>query len=194
MPHTQRTLCLFLSVLLGGYGLATKVLPGSPLAPTTPRLRPEATTIPAYSAKLELLLDVRALYEMGRASGPVPKLQVAQASGLRTALQALLNAPELDSPRAETLQQALRQALGEAGRASLLATRAQMEKRASMALASSRVARDEGLPTVAELRLAFMVPGGQATVRALGASALWNPFRQGVPAVTVRGVLTALGR
>ena len=105
------------------------------------------------------------------------------------ALPVSFNEPELAVAVA-----ALHAALGPTGERQLAEARAQLERRAALQLASSRLARDEGLPDRAFYRLAFQVPGGQGTVQAVLDGQDFNPFRQGLPASVLKLVESKLAR
>ena len=190
-PSRSSVAATALAALMAFSGaLAIKVGPGSPLSPHTipsqaaPQPMPE--TVSSSQTKwdnptFELLVTVSALRDAARLSS----FDVARPTDLSRELVRLRSLPAL-TPAAQASLAALHAALGPSGERQLAAARAQLERRAALQLASSRLARDEGLPDRVFYRLAFQVPGGQATVQAVLGGQDFNPFRQGLPASVLK--------
>ena len=191
-PSRSSVAATALAALMAFSGaLAIKVGPGSPLSPHTipsqaaPQPMPE--TVSSSQTKwdnptFELLVTVSALRDAARLSS----FDVARPTDLSRELVRLRSLPALTPAAAQASLAALHAALGPSGERQLAAARAQLERRAALQLASSRLARDEGLPDRVFYRLAFQVPGGQATVQAVLDGQDFNPFRQGLPASVLK--------
>lgn len=170
--------------------LAIKVGPGSPLSPRSIPAQTTPQAAPAPSADrsewdhptFELLVTVSALRDAARRNG----FSVADPAQLGRAFARLRSLPVLTPADAGASLTALHAALGPVGERQLADARALLERRAALQLSSSRLARDEGLPDRAFYRLAFQVPGGQATVQAVLDGQNFNPFRQGLPASVLK--------
>lgn len=178
--------------------LAIKVGPGSPLSPRTIPAQTTPQTVPAPVAArpawdhptFELLVTVSALRDAARRSG----FSVARPAELGREFARLRSLPALTPADAGASLAALHAALGPTGERQLADARALLERRAALQLASSRLAREEGMPDRAFYRLAFQVPGGQGTVQAVLDGQDFNPFRQGLPASVLRLIEGRLGR
>ncbi len=193
-----RTLQFRQLLLLGALGLpgvtgAVRVLPGSPLTPApftpapaaVPMTEPTRWSPPTF----ELLVMVRTLLDVTRQDAQV---LTSAAPTLRPVLERLTRQATLSPAEASAAVQALERALSGPQRAQVRATRLKLEQRVNLQLSSSRLARGEGFPDAVNFRLAFLVPGGQATVAAVRRDAQLNPFLQGGPASTLRTLLQNL--
>ncbi len=193
-----RTLQFRQLLLLGALGLpgvtgAVRVLPGSPLTPApftpapaaVPMTEPTRWSPPTF----ELLVMVRTLLDVTRQDAQV---LTPAAPALRPVLERLTRQATLSPAEASAAVQALDRALNGPQRAQVRATRLKLEQRVNLQLSSSRLARGEGFPDAVTHRLAFLVPGGQATVAAVRRDAQLNPFLQGGPASTLRALLQNL--
>lgn len=181
-------------VLLGFLALsgtfAIKIGPGSPLSPrsipgqTTPQAAPApAADRPEWDhPTFELLVTVSALRDAARRNDFV----VERPAELKREFARLRSLAALTPADAGASLATLHAALGPTGERQLADARALLERRAALQLASSRLARDEGMPDRAFYRLAFQVPGGQGTVQAVLDGRDFNPFRQGLPASVLK--------
>ena len=197
MVRTPQFRRLLLLGLLGLPGVteAVRVLPGSPLTPTPFTPAPAAVHMPTTEPTrwspptFELLVTVRTLLDVTRQDAQV---LAPAAPALRPVLERLSRQATLSPAEASAAVQALDRALSGPQRAQVRAVRLKLEQRVNLQLASSRLARGEGFPDAVTFRLAFLVPGGQATVAAVRRDAQLNPFLQGVPASTLRTLLQNL--
>ena len=193
-----RTVPVLLGLLALSGAFAIKVGPGSPLSPRSipPQTAPQSAEEAAAPAQpkwdhptFELLVTVSALREASRRND----FGVARPAELRRELARLRTLPALTPATAQASLAALHAALGPTGERQLADARALLERRAALRLASSRLARDEGMPDRAFYRLAFQVPGGQGTVQAVLDGHDFNPFRQGLPASVLKLIEGSLG-
>ena len=202
-PLSSRPVVRAVPVLMGLLALsgafAIKIGPGSPLSPRSipPQTAPRAAEEPAAPAQpewdhptFELLVTASALRDAARRSD----FSVTHPADLKRELVRLRTLPALSPAAAQASLAALHAALGPTGERQLAEARAQLERRAALQLASSRLARAEGLPDRAFYRLAFQVPGGQGTVQAVLDGQDFNPFRQGLPASVLKLVESKLAR
>lgn len=195
MPRTPQFRQLLLLGALGLTGVtgAVRVLPGSPLtpAPFTPAPAAVPMTEPTHwsSPTFELLVMIRTLLDVTRQDAQV---LTPAAPALRPMLERLTRQATLSPAEASAAVHALERALNGPQRAQVRATRLKLEQRVNLQLSSSRLARGEGFPDAVTYRLAFLVPGGQATVAAVRRDAQLNPFLHGVPASTLRALLQNL--
>ncbi len=195
MPRTPQFRQLLLLGALGLPGVtgAVRVLPGSPLTPApfspapaaAPMTEPTRWSPPTF----ELLVMVRTLLDVTRQDAQV---LTPAAPTLRPVLERLTRQATLSPAEASAAVQALDRALSGPQRAQVRATRLKLEQRVNLQLSSSRLARGEGFPDAVTYRLAFLVPGGQATVAAVRRDAQLNPFLHGVPASALRTLLQNL--
>lgn len=193
-PLPRHVMTLTLLALLTAAG-AIRVLPGSPLSPAPPQgIRTDAMPEPTSwePPTFELLVTVRALADLTQRGGQV--LPATTSAQLARILERLGQQPRLTADQAEATLDAIARALGASGQQQLREARLRLEERAHMQLASSRYARGEDLPDMATFRLALLIPGGQATVFAVNRDPGLNPFRQGVPANTLKKLLLTLKR
>lgn len=177
------------------HGGAVQVRPGSPLAPPPAQgVRTEPMTAsPRWAdARFELLISVRALTDVLERDAGAGRLGPDERRAAQQALQGLREQPTLTAAQAQTRLEALQAALGASGRLALQGARRRLEERAHLQLSSSRFARGEDAPGLATFRLALLVPGGGATVRAVQRGAAHNPFGQGVPAAALQTLLRLL--
>lgn len=194
----RQTSCALLVALLCTPSSAVRVLPGSPFAPGTPPRTAGTTPMPStpstvstwQDARFELLISVRALTDVLQQDRR--SLDAAQRQAAQQALRPLTEQATLDTTQARTRQGVLEAALGRAGVQRMQEARLKLEQRAHLQLSSSRYARGEEFPDMATYRLALLVPGGQATVRAMQNDASKNPFLQGVPATALKKLLLLL--
>ncbi|WP_295814964.1 hypothetical protein [uncultured Deinococcus sp.] len=163
------------------------------VGPPPPQLAAE-TIVPHYVEPFETLLNLRVLDDLTHVSGSAARvvLKSTEKERLLEVLRQVQNASGVSGVANESA--ALVNALESSTRQHLQEGRAQLERRAHMILLSSRVVRGENMPVVADIRLSFMVPGGQSTIAAVRRTPLDNPFRTGIPAALLNRLIVRLSR
>ncbi|UQN09380.1 hypothetical protein [Deinococcus sp. QL22] len=138
----------------------------------------------------ELLVTVGALAELLRPTSAVPMIE--DRAALTKVLSDLGRFTVLSTARVDHTLNQIQVALGADGQRLLVSGRLRREQQVAQILARSRLVRTEDAPSPEFFRLAFQVPGGQATVAAVQLSPAVNPFLQGLPSSTLQTVLKRL--
>lgn len=132
---------------------------------------------------LRLLRTVRVLADLV-AHGTLTLDDPARAA-LRTEAQALATAPSLGASAAGQGREGLLAALTEGQRTQLARAEADLARRAELLAARARFAAPDGPVNRTAMLYSFQVPGGLATVQALLAQPVLNPYRTPGPNAAV---------